>query len=79
MWYDINMNMRNYNGFILQSDNKDSKESLAVVYSASYYKIPVRVIKNPQDVPNNWVAVGSVEWLNIIFNVHLMDILTIIY
>ena len=56
--------MLGYNGFILQREWKDSKESLAIVYTASYYQIPIKVISNYKDVPENWIPLGSIEWIS---------------
>ena len=58
------MDMLGYNGFILQRDQKDSKESLAIVYTASYHKIPIKVISNYKEYINNWIPLGSIEFIS---------------
>lgn len=65
------MDTLGYNGFILQREQKDSKESLAIVYTASYYKIPIKVISNHKEMIDNWVPVGSVEWIEKILGRHI--------
>ena len=56
--------MLGYNGFILQRDQKNSKESLAIVYTASYHKIPIKVISNYKEYVNNWIPLGSIEFIS---------------
>ena len=57
------LDMLGWAGFMIQKEIKDSKESLAIVYAASNYKIPVRIVSNYKDVLDNWVALGSVEFV----------------
>ena len=56
--------MLGYNGFVLQRERKDDQESLAIVYTASYHKIPLKVVSNYKEVSSNWIPVGTIEWIS---------------
>jgi hypothetical protein len=66
------INMMGYEGFILQREQKGSKENLAIHFSASYHKIPFKIVSNYKEVPSSWIPVGSVEWVEKILGKHFI-------
>ena len=52
-----------FEGIGLELADRDSKESQTICLYANYNKIPRRFFQRPQDVPENWVAYGSVVTL----------------
>lgn len=61
----MKIDMLGYDGFLIQRDQHNSKEFIAVSLTCSMNRIPYKLEKTTHDTQNhtNYICVGSVEWV----------------
>jgi hypothetical protein len=50
-------------GFAIEYDVKDTRNGVSIIATCSLQKIPYTIVKNPGDVPEEFIPFGNVAWI----------------